>query len=92
MTVKSIHKRALNPLEMEGWKKQFIASEPRLSEAVQLYEESGFEVILESLPDNEEFQTTTESNSEGECRVCFSGTKDQYKVIYTRRKSLEKSR
>lgn len=92
MPEKSTYKRALNTLEMEGWKKQFIASEPRLSEAVQLYQEAGFEVRLESLPTNQEFKTATESDIkfENECRVCFSGSEDQYRVIYTRRKRQRK--
>ena len=94
MIGESINKRSLNKLEMEGWKKQFIACEPRLREAIQLYEESGFDVTLESLLNNPEFKSTTESDSEikSECRICFSGSEDQYRIIYTRRKSLGRSR
>jgi ribosomal protein S18 acetylase RimI-like enzyme len=30
-----------------GWERRFIATEPRLREAIELYEEIGFEVLLE---------------------------------------------
>ncbi|MBW2216531.1 MAG: hypothetical protein JRF34_04990 [Deltaproteobacteria bacterium] len=70
-------------LEREGWKKQFIASEPRLSEAVELYKQSGFEVHLESVPKADEVKQCPQGEA-GECRVCFEGNEDQYKVIYTR--------
>jgi hypothetical protein len=68
----------------EGWQRRFIVSEPRLSEMVEIYKETGFEVHLEPVlaveePDegDEECQT---------CRICFEGREDQYKVIYTRSK------
>ena len=67
----------------DGWTKRFVANEPRLSEAVELYHSTGNEVHLEPLPlvdcdsADEEF---------GECRACFKGFEDQYKIIYTRPK------
>ena len=71
-------------LTNEGWEKRFIADEPRLSEMVQMYEETGFEVHLESIsavevPDDgdEECQ---------QCRICFEGADNQHKVIFTRPK------
>jgi hypothetical protein len=77
-------------LEKEGWVKQFVASEPRLSEAVNLYTELGFEVHLEPLPKGQECDTC--SGPEGhlekeECRICFEGFEDQYKIIFTRRRT-----
>ncbi len=63
-------------LERQGWTRQFMADEPRLSEAVALYASLGFEVRLESalrsLPDDA-------------CRVCYlPECADRCKVIYTR--------
>ena len=63
-------------LEKEGWTRQFSAAEPRLSEAVELYKEIGFEVRLEPLDRKEA----------GECGVCFEEDADKYKIIYTRKK------
>jgi hypothetical protein len=36
-------------LEKEGWPRQFKADEPRLSEAVEMYNSLGFEVHLEPM-------------------------------------------
>ena len=63
-------------LERQGWTRQFMADEPRLSEAVALYAELGFEVHLEpalrSLPDDA-------------CRACYlPDCADRCQVIYTR--------
>jgi len=76
-------------LEKEGWIKQFIANEPRLSEAVDLYRESGFDVHLEPLPKGQECDScagTEDQKEKEECRVCFEGYEDQYKIIFTRRR------
>lgn len=78
----------IEELEKEGWVKQFVASEPRLSEAVDLYRELGFDVHLEPLPKGQQCDTCTgteERKEKGECRVCFDGFEDQYKIIFTRR-------
>ncbi len=72
-------------LKHEGWIKQFIANEPRLSEAVELYKQSGFEVHLESPPKADETGGCPQGEA-GECRICFEGNEDQYKIIYTRPK------
>jgi hypothetical protein len=75
-------------LEKEGWVKQFVANEPRLSEAVSLYEELGFEVHLEPLPKEQECDNCSGAEGhreKGECRVCFEGFEDQYRIIFTRR-------
>ena len=76
-------------LETEGWTKMFIANEPRLSEAVDLYRESGFDVHLEPLPKKPECEECPGDDDETECRICFEGSEDQYKVIYTRPKKSE---
>ncbi|MDY6971790.1 MAG: hypothetical protein SV775_05620 [Thermodesulfobacteriota bacterium] len=71
-------------LKRNGWTKQFAANEPRLSEAVALYEESGFEVHLEPLPPVLETPDFPQEQFDGECRGCFKGFEDQYKIIFTR--------
>jgi len=66
-------------LRAEGWTRRFVADEPRLSEAVRMYQSLGFEVHLEPLMDLEPDEEC------GECRVCFEGQpRDKYMVIYTR--------
>jgi len=76
----------IDALEKQGWVKQFAASEPRLSEAVELYRESGFEVHLEPLPKAREPGACAgpEMEDQGECRACFNGVEDQYRIIFTR--------
>jgi hypothetical protein len=69
-------------LKKHGWTRQFVAAEPRLTEAVQLYQTIGYEVHLESVtPEN-----AIESADDESCTVCFEGDEDQYKIIYTRPK------
>lgn len=84
----------IEELEKQGWIMQFIANEPRLSEAVALYKELGFEVHLEPLAKGQECETCAglEDRKEiGECRVCFEGFEDQYRIIYTRPKKHSQS-
>jgi hypothetical protein len=76
-------------LEREGWTKQFITCEPRLSEAVEMYKEAGFEVHLEPLPKERECDTCAGEEGGDECRICFDGFEDQYRVIFTRPKEGE---
>jgi hypothetical protein len=86
-------KLRIETLEKEGWVRQFVASEPRLSEAVDLYKESGFDVHLEPLPKGQECDTCTgteDQKEKGECRICFTGFEDQYKIIFTRRRKGSK--
>jgi hypothetical protein len=71
-------------LEQKGWVKQFIANEPRLSEAVEVYKEAGFDVHLEPLAKGQECETCTDPEEPQECRVCFEGFEDQFKIIFTR--------
>lgn len=68
-------------LTEEGWTRRFVAREPRLSEAVELYHSMGYEVHLEPLPGVDCKSGNQESE---ECRACFKGFEDQYKTIYTR--------
>lgn len=71
-------------LESEGWARQFVACEPRLTEAVEMYKEAGFEVHLEPLPKGTECDTCAGEEDQDECRICFEGSEDQYKIIFTR--------
>ena len=64
----------------EGWTRRFIANEPRLSEAVELYRSMGYEVHLEPLPPVPVDSDSADEES-GECRTCFQGFEDQYKII-----------
>ncbi len=64
-------------LESQGWVRQFVAEEPRLSEAVELYLSLGMEVHLEPLdPD--------EAQEDGQCTECLRGSRERMRVIYTR--------
>jgi hypothetical protein len=76
-------------LEGEGWTKQFVACEPRLSEAVEMYMEAGFEVHLEPLPKEPVCESCAGEEDQDECRICFEGFEDQYKIIFTRPKEGE---
>ena len=78
------NKSHLELLEEQGWSRQFIANEPRLSEAVEMYRELGFEVHLEPLPKEPECDGCAGPEEEKECRVCFEGVEDQYRIIFTR--------
>jgi len=69
-------------LKKEGWQKRFVAEEPRLSEMIELYKETGFEVHLEPLSGVE--KSDAEDENCQECRICFEGVEDNYKVIFTR--------
>ena len=62
-------------LEKEGWTRQFTVEEPRLSEAVELYEALGFKVHLEPVVPDENFE---------ECAACFEVMCSRYQTIYTR--------
>lgn len=60
-------------LESEGWTACFVADEPRLSEAVELYESLGMDVHLEPVcPPSDE------------CATCVEECPDRYKLIFTR--------
>lgn len=63
----------------QGWRRQFMASEPRLGEAVQQYRELGFEVRLEAVD-------PAACQSGGQCTACFQQPEAAalLKVIFTR--------
>ena len=64
----------------EGWERQCIVTEPRLSELAELYESIGFEVILEPVDPN---------GCGTGCRECFKDEANlaKHRTIYTRKKS-----
>ncbi|MBI5018100.1 MAG: hypothetical protein HZB55_21760 [Deltaproteobacteria bacterium] len=68
----------------EGWTRQNVASEPRLSEAVETYESLGFEVLLVPV-----LQECASEGEAGRCTACFGADEnpDRYQVIYTRRRA-----
>lgn len=63
-------------LAADGWERRSVLSEPRLSEAVQEYQELGFEVRLEPV---------TSGDPETGCDVCFT-PEEGAKIIYTRKR------
>lgn len=73
----------------EGWERRFVATEPRLQEAVELYEEIGFDVFLEPLPTEEELKGA--GCEESGCTACFDVDRERYKIIYTRAKEGKES-
>lgn len=76
------HEPILEKLEKDGWTRQFVANEPRLSEAVDLYKETGYEVHLEPIPKADNPSDLPMVGSD--CTTCFDGNEDQYKIIFTR--------
>jgi hypothetical protein len=60
-------------LEAQGWTACFVADEPRLSEAVEMYESLGMEVRLEPV-----------NLDSGECTSCLQLCFDRCGMIYTR--------
>jgi hypothetical protein len=61
-------------LAQEGWTKQSIHDEPRLSDVVEAYEEMGMEIHLEPFNPDEEMG----------CTECMRTSPGRYKTIYTR--------
>jgi hypothetical protein len=57
-----------------GWEKQTTYDEPRLSEIVEMYVETGFEVHLEP------FDPFLDQG----CADCMKASPEKYKTIYTR--------
>ena len=60
-------------LAAQGWKRCFIADEPRLSEAVETYEELGLEVLLVQVTERD-----------AECTECMKQAPARFWLIYTR--------
>ena len=73
-------------LKEDGWTKRFVASEPRLSEAIAAYQEAGFEIRLEPLPKQTQGENYDGDSGSDECRLCYFGHEDEYRIIYTRPK------
>ena len=71
----------------QGWEKRFIAREPRLSEAVELYQSIGFDVLLEPLLN--EGEVKRDNCEVSGCTVCFEADKERYRIIFTRAKNRE---
>ena len=61
----------------EGWEKKATYDDPRLSEMVAMYEEIGLEVHLEPF----------DAEHEDGCTGCLQLSPEQFKTIYTRKKS-----
>jgi hypothetical protein len=80
----AIDKSRLKELETQGWTMRFIAGEPRLGEGIELYRAAGFDVRLEPLNTEMSCNACSAEDAEGECRVCFNGHEDRYKLIFTR--------
>ena len=59
----------------DGWTRQFNTDEPRLSEAVETYQQMGLEVHLEPVIVDPDSET---------CQMCFEQDCDRYKTIWTR--------
>lgn len=64
-------------LKRRGWVRQFVTDEPRLSEAVELYKELGYEVRLEPASFEEVNQI---------CKNCLEADCERYKIIYIKKK------
>ena len=60
-------------LRASGWQRCFVADEPRLSEAVETYQELGFEVIV--LPARAD---------DAMCDECMRQAPERFEVIYIR--------
>ena len=71
-------------LESRGWCRQFIAAEPRLSEAAEMYRELGFQVHLEPLPTQVKSHNEKAQGAGKKCRACFEGAEDQHSIIFTK--------
>ncbi|BBO80969.1 hypothetical protein DSCO28_15350 [Desulfosarcina ovata subsp. sediminis] len=74
----------------DGWKRQFTINEPRLSEAVEVYLESGFEVHLEPFDPGaceSGCDPGAPVNGQTSCSACYEGVEDQFKIIFTRKKA-----
>ncbi|MGD8563540.1 MAG: hypothetical protein PVG03_13425 [Desulfarculaceae bacterium] len=71
-------------LKGQGWTRQTMTNEPRLSEAVQEYRGLGFEVHLEPV-------NPKACESQSECTMCFDKPEvaKEFKIIFTRPSSAD---
>jgi len=65
-------------LKKQGWNRQFVTDEPRLTEAVELYQQLGYEVHLEQASFEEINQMCKNCLEDDDCI--------KYKTIYIRKK------
>lgn len=67
----------------EGWTRQNVAAEPRLSEVVETYKAMGHEVLLVPM-----LRDRACEGEAGSCTACFGADEnpERFKVIYTRPK------
>ncbi len=79
------YKSRVETLENQGWTKRFEACEPRLSEAVAMYKEAGFEVHLEPLSTEVPADDGYKEINDARCRTCFEGLEDRYRIIFTKK-------
>jgi hypothetical protein len=87
MQAHTAKRKRVAALEQEGWIRRFEACEPRLSEAVNIYTEAGFEVCLEPLLKASKHIDSQQNREQNVCRACFKGNEDQYKTIFTKKAS-----
>lgn len=66
-------------LETLGWRRRFVAEEPRLSESARMYEEIGEEVHQKPL-DAEDLHGQ-------DCTECYRANPGRFRVIYTRKRA-----
>lgn len=72
-------------LTKAGWERRFIACEPRLSEIVEMYKETGLAVHLEPLPAKEEIeQESAKTCADNSCTTCFDVDREHYRIIFTK--------
>ena len=60
--------------QVAGYKRNFVADEPRLSEMIETYKDLGFDVI-----------TVPISLNSADCTECMAQAPDQFQVIYTKK-------
>ena len=82
----------IDELKKQGWNYRFTANEPRLSETVAFYNETGFEVHLEGLPNQESCDSDCEVGESGDCRICFTGDEERYRMVFTKPASVQAHR
>jgi hypothetical protein len=76
-------------LEKKGWNYRFTANEPRLSETVAFYKETGFEVHLEPLPKRERCDLECKVGKSEDCHICFDGDEERYRMVFTKPASTQ---
>lgn len=65
----------------KDWERRSIIDNDRVSEQVEMYESIGFEVMVKDVD--------PEQLPEEYCKECFIANPEKYKILYTRKKSVE---